>query len=265
MTGARSLVIVGGGPAGMAAAIGAGRAGLPCTLIDEAPLPGGQIYRQPPDAFKVRDAGALGKDFIRGEALRADLKALGDRVEVVSGTSVLGVWGGREVLWASGGTSGIIEAERLILATGAYERPMPLPGWTLPGVMTAGGVQTIVKTMRVRPGQRALVAGAGPLILSAAVRLQEIGVEVVAVLEAGQPRLHDLPAREGQEWDFARDALEYEQSLRRAGIPLLYNHTVFGVHGRSAVERASMSWSLEEALLDVRWPTMPLRRAFEPR
>ena len=65
-TGARPLVIVGGGPAGIAAAIEAGRAGLRCTLIDEALLPGGQIYRRPPDDFKVRHAGALGKDFVRG-------------------------------------------------------------------------------------------------------------------------------------------------------------------------------------------------------
>ena len=68
MTGSRSLVIVGGGPAGIAAAIDAGHAGLSCTLIDEAPRLGGQIYRQPPEDFQVRDEGALGKDFVRGSS-----------------------------------------------------------------------------------------------------------------------------------------------------------------------------------------------------
>lgn len=240
MTGARPLVIVGGGPAGMAAAIEAGRAGLVCTLLDEAPRLGGQIYRQPPEHFQVTDACALGKDFVRGEQLRAELKTFADRIEVISGTSVLGIWRGREILWASHGTSGIIEAERLIFATGAYERPVPFPGWTLPGVMTAGGMQTIIKTMQVRPGRRALVAGTGPLILSAASRLLEIGVDVVAVLEAGRPlRLSAPPVKEGRESGFAEDTGAHEQRLRQAGIPLLFNHTVFGVYGKSAVERAS--------------------------
>src|SRR2546425_140734 len=93
VTGSRPLVIVGGGPAGIAAAIEAGRAGLPCTLIDEAPRLGGQIYRQPPENFQIRDARALGEDFVRGEQLRAELNAVADRTEVVSGISVLGVWG----------------------------------------------------------------------------------------------------------------------------------------------------------------------------
>ena len=183
----RSLAIIGGGPAGIAAATEAARAGLSCTLIDEAPRLGGQIYRQPPQGFQVKDAHALGKDFIRGERLRAEFDEIADRVEVLSETAVLGVWGGRELLWASGETSGIIHAERLIIATGAYERPVPFPGWTLPGVMAAGGIQTLMKTMRVRPGRRAIVAGTGPLILGVANWLHEIGVEVVAVLEAGKP------------------------------------------------------------------------------
>lgn len=139
---------------------------------------GGQIYRKPPKNFQIGDACALGGDFVRGEQLRADLDAVADRIEVVSGISVLGVWGGPELLWASSETSGIIEAERLVLATGAYERPVPFPGWTLPGVMTAGGLQAFIKTMGIRPARRALVAGTGPLILSTANRLHEIGVEV---------------------------------------------------------------------------------------
>ena len=240
MTGSRPLVIVGGGPAGMAAAIEAARAGLHCTLVDEAPRLGGQIYRQPPENFQITDRRALGKDFVRGEQLRADLSAVADRVEVLSGTSVLGVWGGREVLWASSETSGIIEGERLILATGAYERPVPFPGGTLPGVITAGGVQTMIKTMRVRPGRRALVAGTGPLLLVVANQIHKVGVEVVAVLEAGKPSWSpfQLPKVWG-EWGLLRDAWEYWRGLRRAGIPLLFHHTVFEAHGDEEVAAAS--------------------------
>ena len=239
MTRSKPLVIIGGGPAGMAAAIEAARAGLPCTLIDEAPQLGGQIYRKPSPAFKVNDAGALGKDFARGECVRAEFAEVAGRVEVLSGTSALGVWDGREVLWASDGASGVLRAERLILAAGAYDRPVPFPGWTLPGVMTAGGVNVLIKTMQIRPGRRALVAGTSPLLVGVANRLREAGVEVVCILEAGNPWWSG-PFPEGWgEWEFMKDALEHRQALQGAGIPVLANHTIFEAQGQCQVEKAS--------------------------
>lgn len=240
MTRVQPFVIIGGGPAGMAAAIEAARAGLACTLLDDSPRLGGQIYRRPPAGFQVQDGSALGKDFARGERLRAEFAEAADRIEVLSGTSVLGVWGGREVLLSSGGGSGIIRAERLVLASGAYDRPVPFPGWTLPGVMTAGGVQTLLKTMQVRPGRRALVAGTGPLLAGVANRLREVGVEVVAVLEAGEPWWPpEQVLGTWAEWGFVQDAQASWQALHDAGIPLLSHHTVFAAHGREQVERAS--------------------------
>lgn len=240
MTSTRPLVIVGGGPAGIAAAIEAARAGVSCMLIDEAPRLGGQIYRQPPREFDVRDPRALGKDFTRGQRLREAFAEVSDRVEVLSGTSVLGVWPGRELLYASEGASDRFVAERLILATGAYDRPVPFPGWTLPGVMTAGGAQVLVKTMRIRPGQRALVAGTGPLLLVVANQLHKVGVKVVAVLEAGRiswsPRA--IPKIWG-EWGLLKDAWDYWRGLRRAGIPLFVSHTIFEAHGQDEVTGAS--------------------------
>lgn len=236
----RPLVIVGGGPAGIAAAIEAARAGVSCTLIDEAPRLGGQIYRQPPREFDVREPRSLGKDFARGQRLRQALSMVEGRVEVLSGTSALGVWGGREILYASEGASDRVIAERLILATGAYDRPVPFPGWTLPGVMTAGGAQALVKSMRVSPGERALVAGTGPLLLVVANQLQKVGVKVVAVLEAGRvlwsPRA--IPKVWG-EWGLLKDAWDYWRGLRRARIPLLFNHTIFEAHGQDEVTGAS--------------------------
>lgn len=236
----RPLVIVGGGPAGIAAAIEAARAGVSCTLIDEAPRPGGQIYRQPPREFDVRDPRVLGKDFARGQHLRAAFGKVEGRVEVLSETKVLGVWGGRELLYASEGGADRVVADRLILATGAYDRPVPFPGWTLPGVMTAGGAQVLVKTLCVRPGQRALVAGTGPLLLVVANQLHKVGVKVVALLEAGRvswsPRA--IPKVWG-EWGLLKDAWDYWRGLRRAGIPLLFNHTIFEAHGQDEVTGAS--------------------------
>lgn len=240
MSPSRPLVVIGGGPAGIAAASEAARAGLQVTLLDEAHRLGGQIYRRPPEAFQVRDTRALGKDFARGERLRAEVAALADRIEVRSGTLVAGIWKGRELMWASDAASGMLHAERLVIATGAYDRPVPFPGWTLPGVLTAGGAQIMAKVLRVRPGRRALVAGTGPLLLVVANQLHKIGVEVVAVLEAG--RLPFSPRAFFQvwgEWGLLRDAWDYWQGLRRAGIPLLYDHTIFAGHGRDQVEEAS--------------------------
>ena len=230
------LLVIGGGPAGMAAAIEAGRAGLACTLVDEGPRLGGQIYRQPPSSFRVRDARSLGRDYSRGETLRAELAAVGDRIEVRPGTSVVGLWE-REVAWVAGERSGTIAAERMILATGAYDRPVPFPGWTLPGVMTAGGAQGLVKTMHVLPGRRALVAGTGPLLLVVANQLSKVGVEVVAVLDAGRPSWS--PRALGKVWrerGLLQDAYVYWRELRRAGIPLRFNQTVFAAHGEREIE-----------------------------
>jgi hydrogen cyanide synthase HcnB len=221
----------------MAAAIEAARAGLPCTLIDEAPRLGGQIYRQISEAFSVRDPGALGKDYRRGEALRAELRPHSDRVTILPRTAVLGLSADREIMWTRDATAGTFRADQLILATGAHERSVPFPGWTLPGVMTAGGAQRLVKTMRVRPGRRAMVAGTGPLLLVVANQLQAVGTEVVGVLEASRhPSWPRFVGAAWGEWSLLKDAFDYWLGLRRARIPLRFNQTVFEAHGISGVE-----------------------------
>lgn len=224
----------------MAAAIEAARAGLGSTLIDEAPRLGGQIYRQIPEAFSVRNASALGREYCRGETLRAELREHSDRVTILPRTTVLGLSLDLEIMWAADETAGSLRADRLILATGAHERAVPFPGWSLPGVMTAGGAQRLVKTMQVRPGRRTIVAGTGPLLLVVANQLRAAGTEVVAVLEAGRhPSWPQFLAKAWGEWSLLKDALDYRHGLRRAGIPLRFNHTIFAVHGDDEVERAT--------------------------
>ncbi len=232
------LVVVGGGPAGIAAAVEAGRAGLRCLLVDEAPALGGQIYRHLPHEFSVRNPRALGRDHLRGNRLRAELAQVTDRVEVRSGTNVLDIVDGRKILCGSqdSGTTWLA-AERLVLATGAYDRPLPFPGWTLPGVLTAGGTQTLLKTMRVRPGDRALVAGTGPLLLVVAGQLHHAGVRVLAVLEAGRSAFTaGTLMRAWRQPGLLIDGARYRLDLARARIPMLYNHTVFQAHGSRTLE-----------------------------
>ena len=232
---AEGLVIVGGGPAGMCAAIEAARAGVDCTILDEAPALGGQIYRSLPGEF----TGGPSRDLAGGQDLRDELEAVAGRVQVHSDTSVLGVWrnSSLQLLTAHGGGCDLIDTDNLIIATGAYDRPVPFPGWTLPGVMTAGGVQTFLKTMGVRPGKRALIAGTGPLLLVVANQLADAGVEVLGVLEAGRrPGKVKAAAALFGHGDLIRDARDYYAGLRAHGILVIYNHAIFRANGSQAVE-----------------------------
>ena len=100
--------------------------------------------------------------------------------------------------------------QKLIIATGAYDRPTPFPGWTLPGVMTAGGAQALIKGQGVLPGRRVILAGSGSFLLPVAAQLILGGAEVVAILEASRPSrwIRKLPTLWGQ-WERFRETLEY--------------------------------------------------------
>jgi thioredoxin reductase/bacterioferritin-associated ferredoxin len=240
MKDSEALVIIGGGPAGIAAAIAAARAKVHCVLIDEAPHIGGQVYRQTSKSFQVDGTPALSAEHARWVKLNSEFNHLAEYIQVLSSTCVLGVWENGEILLASEGASGTIKAEQLIIATGAYERPVPFPGWTLPGVMTVGGVKSFIKTMHLKPGKRAIISGTGPLIISTANRLHETGVEVVAVLEAGNPPWASASfLKQWGEVPFAKDILDDLNDLKRNNIPLLFNHSILQAHGKHSVTRVT--------------------------
>ncbi len=224
------VVVVGGGPAGLAAAAAAAEAGADVVLVDERPKLGGQYYKQPEPEL-IGDEARLDGQYRSGRALAARVRAAG--VRVVSGVQV---WGGvdpHRLLATDGDGDLVLRGRRLVLAAGAYERGVPMPGWTLPGVMTTGAAQTLLRAHQVTPGDRILVSGNGPLNLQVAAELVRAGATVVALAElAPVARLSRLPAALAMATaapDLARDGLGYLWTLR--GVPFHRGAAVVRVEG----------------------------------
>jgi len=171
--------IIGAGPAGMAAATTLARHGARTLLLDEQPGPGGQIYRGI-EAASPSLRRILGADYARGARLAADLRA--GTAEYAPGSAVWHVAPGREIYFTRAGLSHCVTAETLILATGAMERPMPVPGWTLPGVFTAGGLQVLLKAAGI-VNHGVVLAGSGPLLYLLAAQYVAAGAPTLVVLD----------------------------------------------------------------------------------
>ncbi len=233
-------VVIGGGPAGLAAAQAAARAGVQVMLVDENAQLGGQYYRQLPVTFRVPNSARLPKEYAEGRTLIAEVQALG--VDLRLDTVAWGVFDAQTVALASGDATERLQAETLILAPGAYDRPVPFPGWTLPGVMTAGGAQNLMKAYRVLPGRRVLVAGSGPLLLVVAHSLLQGGAEVAAVCEASPMRdLWRYAPWMLPHLNFAQQGYDYWRQIREAGVPFLRGRIIRHVLGRTEVTRAVVS------------------------
>ncbi len=180
---AYDIIVVGAGPAGMAAATLAANAGLSTLIIDENPGPGGQVYRAATTS-PLRDTAILGREFAEGAALADALARSG--AEILQGAMVWSLDRDRVVGVSRGGAARLLRADRVILATGAQERPFPIPGWTLPGVMTAGAAQTLLKSSGLVPAGRVALAGQGPLLWLLAAQLLRAGGSIAAMLDTSR-------------------------------------------------------------------------------
>lgn len=247
------VLVVGGGPAGMVAAAEAAATGLSVAIVEERVSLGGQIYKRMGPGFEVGDPASLGRDYERGRALIDAVRAAG--VQVMTRTAAVGIESGALVLFEEQGHARTVRAPAIVLAPGARDRPVAFPGWTLPGVLTAGGAQTMLKTQRVLPGRRLVFAGSGPLALAFPAQLQGLGASVEIVCEAGPPpRPKDLLgmalAAQGNR-DLLADALRYRAQLLRARVPLRYRRIVVAAEGEGRVE------SVTHAAVDDQWRVLP--------
>ena len=171
------LAVVGAGPAGLAAATTAAELGIEVVLIDEQPDPGGRIYQK----STLSESPILGDDYARGVELADAFRASGAGYR--PDTDVWLLDAEREIGIRSGDTLALVSAERVLVASGAMERPLPFPGWTLPGVMTAGAGQILLKSAAVVPAGRVVLAGSGPLLFLLASQYLRAGVHIAALLD----------------------------------------------------------------------------------
>ncbi len=218
------ILVIGGGPAGLSAAIAARLAGGRVTVVDERPMAGGQYFKQ----IAVEGAGSPPADPQHEEGARLVEKARRLGVDIRSGVEIWGAFGRQELIGTEGGTVRRFNAERLIVATGAYERAVPVPGWTLPGVMTTGAAQTLWRSYRRLAGKRVLLAGNGPLNIQVASELLSGGANIAAVVEiapmAAAPSLPFLIRMLGTVPRLVLEGLKYRAALRH--IPIIYGSAV---------------------------------------
>ena len=254
------VAVIGAGAAGVAASVVAARSGCRVTLVDVGDRPGGQYYRGADTSSPSRpSAPRAGLDYA---ALAGDLDGLvaANAVDYRPRTTAYALErAGQRLLVRTRGDDrhrddvDVVDAGTVVLATGAFDRPLPFPGWTLPGVMTGGGAQSLVKGQHVLPGRRVVVAGTGPFLLAVAATLLEYGADVAAVVEANDPvtgslrQVRGLASGLGKAGDLGR----FIAALARHRVPYLRRHRIVEAVGDDRVAGVRI------ARVDADWHPIP--------
>jgi thioredoxin reductase len=228
------VAIVGAGPAGLSAAIEAAGAGAQVVLVDENDRAGGQLFKQIHKFFGSREhlAGSRGMD-VGTRLLDAVNKT---RTEVLLETIAWGFFEDRSIGIIRNGHNELLQTDALLLATGALENAITFPGWTLPGVMGAGAMQTFVNIHRVLPAKRILMIGAGNVGLIVAYQLRQAGADVVCIVEAS-PKIGGYGV--------------HASKIRRNGVPILTSTTIKAAIGSEQVEGVVLHQ------IDEKWNPLP--------
>ncbi|MCC7274928.1 MAG: FAD-dependent oxidoreductase [Alphaproteobacteria bacterium] len=216
------LVVVGAGPAGLAAATEAAGLGLSAVVIDEQPEPGGQIYRAVERAARGVAGDALGEDYRHGAGVVAAFRASGAVYR--PGLQVWQVEQEGEVLASDGESTTSFVGKRVLIAVGAMERPVPIPGWTLPGVMGVGAAQVMLKASGIVPAGDTWVAGSGPLPLLYLAQVAAAGGRIAGYIDTTPPgNRWTAAAHLGgalRNFPYVRKGLALRAHLKGSGIPV---------------------------------------------
>lgn len=240
------VAIIGGGPAGQAAALVLAEAGARVAVLDEQLRPGGQILRQPPREFAL-PRWMIGRTY---RPLRKQLATFEAQPTLrwYGGHSVIaidGVCDAFAIVTTSSAGATRIGARRILIAAGCYDLPTMVPGWTLPGAMGAGGLQALIKSQGVMPGERIALAGTHPLMLIVATQILAAGGQVAGVMfeqpfatfaRAAAGMLSQIATNSGP----LRDATMAIARLWKAGIPVRFGQQLRAIDGRTRVERLKL-------------------------
>ena len=219
------IAIIGGGPAGLSAAISAAASGARVTLIERDDHLGGQLKKQTHMFFgsKKQYASTRGVDI--ADILQEQLKQYEDRVEVLTNATVIGIYEDGILTIEQDDKYMKLKPQRIIVATGASEKFLTFPNNDLPGIYGAGAVQTLMNVYGVKPGSNVLMVGAGNIGLIVSYQLMQAGVNVKAIIDAA-PRIGGY--------------LVHASKIRRMGIPILTSHTVKYAHGKDSLEKVTI-------------------------
>jgi NADPH-dependent 2,4-dienoyl-CoA reductase/sulfur reductase-like enzyme len=226
------IAVIGAGPAGLAAATAAARAGARVTVLDAFPDPGGQYWMQapgtPPASLQMADGA------------RAIAVARAAGVEILTGTELFAAYPGFRLFAAGEGGAVAIAARALVVASGAHDRVVAFPGWTLPGVMTAGAGQRLAKLHGVLPGRRIVLAGSGAFLLAVAESLLAKGAEIAALVEARRPSaaLARHLASHPERW---RETARLVATARRGARRIVFGRIVVAAGGQDRVESVRLA------------------------
>jgi NADPH-dependent 2,4-dienoyl-CoA reductase/sulfur reductase-like enzyme len=236
------IIVIGAGPAGLAAAEAAARNGSEVALIDSASRLGGQYWRhrESVNGYRSERAGVLFEKVLRAPS-----------VTYLSEASVWSIEKESELFrinYLQGGNESSLTAEKLIIATGAYDRSLPFPGWDHPGSMTPGAAQALVKGQGVLPGKKVIVAGTGPFLLPVATGLAEAGAEIVGLYDANSPLRWSLsPGALLLNLSKFAELIYYARLLRKYRITPRFKRVVSSFnHGTATISRINSDFSLKE-------------------
>lgn len=231
------LVVIGAGPAGLSAAIEARRFGLSAVVLDEQRRVGGQIYRAIEES-SPRRREVLGADYAAGAKLAQDFASCG--AVHVGGAAVWNVDRDKTVSYLLDGGSRKVRGRSLVLASGAMERPFPVPGWTLPGVMGAGAAQILYKSSGAVPTEPVVLAGGGPLLFLLAQQYLEAGVKIKALIHTTRAddylraAPHVLGALRG--WKDLSKGARMLKKIRSHGVQTFAGASSFAIEGSEKAE-----------------------------